>query len=59
MLYSQTFWEKFFRTKMSGCQFTNSGQKCQGDNLQIQGKNDRVTIYKYALTDYDFKAYKV
>ncbi len=44
---------------MSGCQFTNSGQKCQGDNLQIQGKNDRVTIYKYALTDYDFKAYKV
>ena len=36
---------------MSGCQFTNSGQKCQGDNLQIQGKNDRVTIYKYALTD--------
>ena len=44
---------------MSGCQFTNSGQKCQGDNLQIQGKNDRVTIYKYALTDYDFKPYKV
>ena len=23
------------------------GQKCQGVNLQIQGKNVRVTIYKF------------
>ena len=48
MLYSQTFSER-----------NSLGQNCPGDNLQIHGKNDRVTIYKYALTDYDFKPYKV